>query len=94
MKNYVLLFLVICCGCAANRQSEQYTISNIADLNLTSDNHPHGYTKTECFSCHLPQNIHQVDRIHAPSFALAQSLVDQYGLASCSGCHGTNGISQ
>ena len=79
-------------GCGAERQTEDYHLESAADLSLTAEKHPHGYTRSECFACHLPQNIHLVDHLGAPSFPLARSLVEAQGLASCSGCHGANGI--
>lgn len=85
---FVILFLA---GCGVQRQYESYPMT-LADLTITTQNHPHGYGKSECFACHLPSNIHNVDRIGAPSFAIAKTLVTQQGLASCAGCHGTNGV--
>ncbi len=85
------LFLIMI-SCGVQRQPENYQLEGIADLNLTAVNHPHGYTRTECFVCHLPQNIHLVDHLGAPSFGLARPLVEAQGLLSCRGCHGSNGL--
>lgn len=79
-------------GCSVERQPERYPLVTLNDLNLSSENHPHGYGHPECFLCHLPHNLHQEDRLHAPSFGLARDLVSQEGVACCSGCHGANGI--
>lgn len=87
-----LLMISVLTACSVERQTEDYHFQTTADLNLTSANHVHGYTRTECFSCHLPQNIHQVDRLGAPNFNLAQPSVEAYGLSSCRGCHGKNGV--
>ena len=86
-----VLFLVLLSACGVQRQYESYPMT-ITDLTITTQNHPHGYGKSECFTCHLPSNIHNVDRIGAPSFAIAKTLVEQQGLNSCTGCHGTNGV--
>lgn len=93
----IILFSVIVftlMGCESQEQFENYNFDQNSPLQLTATNHPHGFQKTSCFSCHLPQNIHQVDRLGDPSFAFAKTLVEQKGLLSCSGCHGTNGVLQ
>jgi hypothetical protein len=96
MKMFIRLILTTAIfgvtACEADRQYEDYKIESIADLILSETTHPHGFGKTECFVCHLPQNIHQVDRLNAPSFPSAASEVAKNGLASCRGCHGTNGV--
>lgn len=84
-----LLFFISACD--TSRQYEEYQIKTEADLTLSSDNHPHGYQKTECFLCHHPENIHQVNRLGLLSFDYAQTLVRDSGLRSCQGCHGKNG---
>jgi len=91
MRKLFLISLLLGTACGVQRQYEYYPMT-ITDLNLTSNNHPHGFGKSECFTCHLPSNIHMVNRLGAPSFSLARPLVEQQGLASCSGCHGTNGV--
>lgn len=90
---FLFIILFVCGSCSVERQYDNYSMTQ-ADLTLTANNHPHGYTRSQCFSCHLPQNIHQVDRVGAPSFAYARSLVESQGLNSCSGCHGYNGVAQ
>lgn len=87
-----LLMIFVLNSCAAERQTENYTFAGSNPLTLTSSNHPHGFEKSSCFQCHLPQNIHQVDHLKDPSFSMANSYVEQKGLSSCSGCHGNNGV--
>lgn len=87
-----LFMIFVLNSCAAERQTESYPFTDPNPLILTSTNHPHGYEKASCFQCHLPQNIHQEDRLKDPSFPMANSYVEQKGLSSCSGCHGTNGV--
>lgn len=89
---FLAILLLVISACSVKRQTEDYNMQTVADLTLTPDNHPHGYTRSQCFMCHLPNNIHQVDRIGAPSFSLAKPLVDQYGLSICASCHGSNGV--
>jgi len=88
------LLLAVCIllgGCAADRQSEDYGVTS-ADLTLTPQNHPHGWARQECFGCHIPANLHLVNRLNHPSFSSARDLVEQYGIQSCRGCHSTNGV--
>lgn len=90
--SFVLLLSATLLSCAVSRQGDDYQMTGVVDLSLTESNHRHGYGYSDCFACHLPQNIHTVDRIHAPSFSLATPLVQSQGLNSCSGCHGQNGV--
>ena len=74
------------------RQYEDYQVQSSADLTLSAANHPHGYSKRECFTCHLPHNIHRVDSLGDPLFGAARGMVDQLGVKSCVSCHGNNGV--
>lgn len=85
------LGMLLSLGCQSERQYDNYNLRTAADINLTENNHPHGYQQKLCFNCHLPENIHRVDRLGLPSFNLAAGQVEQSGLASCAGCHGNNG---
>ncbi len=88
-----LFFILLLLGCAdQNRQTEDYNLKTSGDLTLKESNHPHGYGQSSCFVCHSPSNIHNIDRLGDPSFSLAKGLVEERGLASCSGCHGRNGV--
>lgn len=87
----LLLITLLLCSCGVERQYEDYHLQSSTDLILTQQNHSHGYAKAQCFMCHNISNIHKVNRINAPNFDIAQPLVLQSGLASCSGCHGSNG---
>ena len=88
----VSILLILTTACSVSEQSENYDFDSISPLILTQSNHPHGYQKTSCYSCHTPQNIHRVNRLGDPSFDFADPLVQQNGLNSCVGCHGNNGV--
>lgn len=84
-----------CLSCGNDRQTEFYdTLYGVNDsgLTLTAQNHSHGWKQTNCFMCHVKTNIHQVNKINSPVFDLAKELVEQQGTASCSTCHGENGL--
>ena len=89
---FLIVLLLFVSGCGRETRFEDYGVKSEADLVLTPQNHPHGYGQNECFSCHVNENIHQVNKLNSPLFDYAKPLVDQSGLRSCSGCHGTNGI--
>lgn len=91
LQMLTLMTVFILSACSVEKQYDNYSMTS-ADLTLTAVNHPHGYQRSVCFSCHLPQNIHQVDRLGAPGFPYARALVEQNGMNSCSGCHGYNGV--
>lgn len=86
-----LLLFIIFCSCSVKKQGEDYHVTTQEDLVLRADNHPHGWEKAECFTCHVSTNIHLENRLNHPSFNSARGLVEQYGLMSCRGCHGSNG---
>ena len=97
MKSISFLFIaswILSLGCQVDRQTDEYKFAETNPLQLSRDSHPHGFLRSQCFACHLPTNIHQVDRLKDPSFAMASFLVEQNGLRSCSGCHGDNGVQQ
>ncbi|MBK9294991.1 MAG: hypothetical protein IPM57_11230 [Oligoflexia bacterium] len=89
---YFILFIFLIAACGVERQYEDYRLQTTGDLILNQTNHKHGYGKGQCFMCHNVSNIHKVNTINAPNFDLAIPLVQQSGLSSCSGCHGTNGV--
>jgi len=86
------LLVTMLLGCGQDHQNEDYQIKDTTGVTLTESNHPHGYKKSECLSCHVPANIHQEDRINSNSVGLARSLVEKYGAQYCWTCHGTNGL--
>jgi hypothetical protein len=77
-------------GCGSGNDYESYSsIKDGVATQLLPSNHPHGYGKTDCFQCHTARNIHVGA---TPQTALARSLVEQSGIQSCRGCHGSNGV--
>ncbi|MBI2026968.1 MAG: hypothetical protein HYS98_04085 [Deltaproteobacteria bacterium] len=91
----LLLILSVSCslqfipGCGNERQHEFYDNSNII---LTAQNHPHGWTQSQCFRCHVKENIHRVDHYGDPLFSSAPDLVRIHGITICSLCHLNNGV--
>ena len=90
----ILLFLAtfITLSCGQDRAKEEYSLQTSGDLLLTTNNHPHGYGEGNCFYCHNGSNIHRDNNLGTNLVDLANSLVERDGIASCSLCHGTNGV--
>lgn len=101
-----LVLLVAACGSDGPQESEDYgnLLNSPAGLVLVQEEHPTGWGRPECFACHEPRNMHQVNRTGLPScddvpeteacvdLALVRSIVRDGGEESCSLCHGDNGV--
>ncbi len=79
-------------SCGDSKQNDDYGITNTNELTLTEVNHPHGYQRAECFTCHLPANIHQEDRVGSFLVETARNLTATTGTEKCYACHGNNGL--
>ena len=98
MKIFLLLsilFFGIACGDGALDEGENY--GNLLDspegLVLTEGEHPAGWGRAECTTCHNLDNIHLVDRtgIGVDIEAIHQEALDE-GNEGCLTCHGANGV--
>lgn len=93
-----LLFLTII-ACVGGDDSGQ-DFGNIFDteegLILTEEEHPDGFGREDCFTCHPLAVIHQEDRTGTGILDLEdiQDFVEQEGLDSCVVCHGDNGVGE
>lgn len=94
--------LVALCGCGSDTtssQSEDYgnLLASPDGLVLVEQEHPTGWGRPDCFSCHNVNNIHQVNRTGLPDAQIdlpgVRAIVQNQGEASCAMCHGTNGVS-
>ncbi len=77
-----------------------------AGLILVQQEHPTGWGHPDCFACHEVRDIHTVNRTGLPDCPLTppatpapcvdladiRSIVRDLGEASCTQCHGTNGV--
>lgn len=79
-------YLFTSCG-SEKRDFEEYQINSTSDIVLTELNHPHGYSKRECFQCHVIDNIHRDNQSGASTLELARELTRTQGINSCSTCH-------
>ena len=92
----VLFLTAAGCGGSGPPQSEDYgnLFNSPAGLILVHDEHPTGWGRPDCFSCHEIRKIHTVNRTGLPDLDLAaiQTVVQREGEASCPQCHGNNGV--
>lgn len=88
----IALLVSLLGACGQSDSTENYGITQASQLTLSAQNHPHGFGQTECFSCHVETNIHQIDRVGSNQTALARQMVQQSGISICYACHGRNGV--
>ncbi len=92
----LLVLALLGCGSSGPTQSENFgnLFNSPAGLVLVEEEHPAGWGRPDCFSCHEIRDIHTVNRTGIPNLDLAgvRAVVDQQGLASCPQCHGDNGV--
>jgi hypothetical protein len=92
----VLLAIGIGCGSKGNDDGQDFgnLIAGAQGTQLTREEHPTGWRRSECFLCHPIEEIHQEDRSGTGVLPLAdiRDFVDREGLASCPLCHGGNGV--
>jgi hypothetical protein len=92
----ILLSLLASCGAhhgsAENEEAAGFGTS--ANLILTVEKHAPGWQRPDCFSCHIPKNLHLENANTLPGINLDQvrQIVDKDGEASCHRCHGPNGL--
>ena len=97
------LFLILICfiflGCVGGDDSGQ-NLGNIFDSNegliLTEEEHPDGWMREDCLTCHPLSVIHQEDRTELGILPLEdiQEFVLEEGPDSCVICHGDNGVGE
>lgn len=94
---FLILFCFIFLGCVGGDDSGQ-DFGNIFEssegLILTEEEHPDGWKREDCLTCHPLNVIHQEDRTELGILPLEdiQEFVLQEGPESCVICHGDNGV--
>lgn len=93
-----LVLVAAGCGSDASVESEDYgnLLASPAGLVLVQEEHPTGWSRPDCFACHEIRNIHRVNRTGLPDaevdLASVRTIVRNQGVASCTLCHGANGV--
>ncbi len=96
------------CGDSSRPTSEDY--GNLLDspggLIVLEEEHPTGWQRAECLSCHNVLKMHTVNRTGLPDcntlpdppstacidLGEIQEIIDNQPRDSCAQCHGTNGV--
>lgn len=96
-------------GCGSNGEERGDNFGNIlaspGGLEVLREEHPSGWGRLDCFTCHEVRNMHVVNRTDLPDcddlpsgsfdpcidLAEIQSIIGNQGQSSCMLCHGTNG---
>ncbi|MFH1263794.1 MAG: hypothetical protein V1495_10190 [Pseudomonadota bacterium] len=89
MKRWGLVVALLAFGCGHDSAGERQS-----GVILTLQTHAPGWQRAECFSCHLPKNLHLPNADTPPGMNLdqIQAVVSAQGEASCHPCHGNNGL--
>lgn len=89
------LSLPLLAACQSDSNSEYYgdLTQTPAGLVLEFSEHGLGWGRTDCNSCHLPNNFHQdhVDRVGTFDMQAIRDIVNATDTTSCVLCHGDNG---
>ena len=94
----LLLGLALGCGSDSGRESEDYgnLLASPGGLVVLEEEHPTGFMRPDCFSCHNTDNMHQVNRTDLPDEEVdlpgIRAIIASSGESSCTMCHGTNGV--
>jgi hypothetical protein len=88
------------CGTDGPETPENY--GNLLDspggLLVLQEEHPDGWGRPDCLVCHVASNMHTVNRTGLPDAQIdlpgVRAIVQAQGQASCSQCHGDNGVMQ
>ena len=99
MKGLLAILLILSIAGCVSEDNQGQGFGNILDspegLVVTEEEHPDGWGRSDCFTCHPIADIHQVDRTDGLlPLEDIQALVEKDGLASCSVCHGDNGVDE
>lgn len=101
MRNLITIFFlavsmaIASCGSYNDISGENYgdITASPSSIILTEAEHATGWGKADCLLCHNTENIHQVNRTSLDlDMAAIREIVEQRGQASCTGCHGANGV--
>lgn len=92
---YAALCWLVGCGAASTNTGENFgdLLTSPAGLVLTGAEHPGGWGRTDCDTCHNLGNLHLVNHSAiAIDIAAVHDQAIQNGNAGCIACHGANGV--
>ena len=89
VKSILLILALALFSCGQKRQYEDYKWES-CDIKLTKEKHPHGWGQSDCYYCHVKENLHD-----GPAFDVCSNItvdLDKFTVSDCSSisCHGSN----
>lgn len=92
----VFISMVSCVGSDDSGQNFGNIFDSSEGLILTEEDHPDGWKREDCLTCHPLNVIHQEDRTELGILPLEdiQEFVLEEGPESCVICHGNNGVGE
>lgn len=91
-----MVAMVACGGGNDDGQDLGNLLETAQGTQLTAEEHPSGWKRSECFLCHPIEAIHREDRSGTGVLPLddIRRLVERDRLDSCHLCHGNNGLDE
>ena len=93
-----LVFVLSGCGTDGSEESADYgnLLNSPGGLLVLEEEHPSGWGRSDCFTCHEVRNMHTVNRTGLPDLDLdeIQQIIANQGEDSCVLCHGNNGVAE
>lgn len=87
-------------GACGGGNDDGQDLGNLLDsaqgAQLTAEEHPTGWKRSECFTCHPIEELHRTDHSGTGVLPLEdiRRLVARDRLESCHLCHGSNGLDE
>lgn len=100
MRRWIVVMAMVvlgACGGGSGNDDGQ-DLGNLLDsaqgTQLTEQEHPNGWKRSECFTCHPIEELHRTDHSGTGVLPLEdiRRLVARERLDSCHLCHGNNGL--
>ncbi len=85
----LLLGLGGCDPCASGSMLESEE-----GLMITADEHPDGWGREECSTCHAFDALHRRGCTEGVDLVLVRQTVEDEGMDACGTCHGDNGVGE
>lgn len=63
-------------------------------LVITIDEHPDGWGREECTTCHAYEALHRRGCTEGVDLVLVRETVEEDGMEACGVCHGENGLGE
>jgi len=86
-----LLLAMVLAGCAEPACTDM--LDGPGGLVVTQAEHPTGWGQEACEGCHVTEALHRRGCTAGVDLAQVRDVVETNGYASCTSCHGDNGVS-